>query len=274
MKNVNTVVGRPYAVTTSAECTITTPEGVIIASCAPGKQLVFVAPCDQVQVSDDDALLTETFSAAALAVSGGGVDEEFVEQKAAAVALVAAEARAVADEATRQALALAPHQQDATAHLQPGERERWNRASILPVGTLLASLCSTMEGYLLCDGQAVSRADYPALFAAIGESFGAGDGESSFNLPDLRGRTLWGASEEQPPGSMLEAGLPDIVGNIGNVGGVYNGAFAYVGQAGGVNGQAFPMANVQFAASRYNPIYGNSDTVQPPAIAVNYFIKH
>lgn len=44
------------------------------------------------------------------------------------------------------------------------------------------------NGWLLCYGQAVKRSDYPNLFAAIGTTFGAGDGSTTFNLPDLRGR--------------------------------------------------------------------------------------
>lgn len=47
---------------------------------------------------------------------------------------------------------------------------------------------STPDGYLRADGAAVSRATYPALFAAYGVKFGAGDGSTTFNLPDLRGR--------------------------------------------------------------------------------------
>jgi len=47
---------------------------------------------------------------------------------------------------------------------------------------------SAPAGFLLCGGQAVSRATYAALFAAIGTTFGAGDGSTTFNLPDLRGR--------------------------------------------------------------------------------------
>lgn len=43
-------------------------------------------------------------------------------------------------------------------------------------------------GWLLCDGSAVSRANYPALFAIIGTNYGVGDGSTTFNLPDLRGR--------------------------------------------------------------------------------------
>ncbi|MFT5668872.1 MAG: microcystin-dependent protein [Vicingaceae bacterium] len=47
-------------------------------------------------------------------------------------------------------------------------------------------------GYLLCDGSAVSRTTYANLFAAIGISWGTGDGITTFNLPDLRGRFLRG----------------------------------------------------------------------------------
>lgn len=47
-------------------------------------------------------------------------------------------------------------------------------------------------GWLACHGGAVSRADYSALFAAVGTLFGAGDGVTTFNLPDLRGEFLRG----------------------------------------------------------------------------------
>lgn len=48
------------------------------------------------------------------------------------------------------------------------------------------------NGWLLCYGQAVSRTTYSALFLAIGTTHGAGDGSTTFNLPDLRGRTVAG----------------------------------------------------------------------------------
>ncbi len=44
------------------------------------------------------------------------------------------------------------------------------------------------DGWLPCDGRAISRVDYAALYAAIGTYWGAGDGSTSFNIPDLRGR--------------------------------------------------------------------------------------
>lgn len=49
------------------------------------------------------------------------------------------------------------------------------------------------SGWLLCDGAAVSRTTYAALFVAIGTTWGAGDGSTTFNLPDLRGRAPIGA---------------------------------------------------------------------------------
>ena len=56
-------------------------------------------------------------------------------------------------------------------------------------------------GYLLCDGAAVSRTTYATLFAVIGTTFGAGDGETTFNLPDLGGRVPLGASSAHLLGS-------------------------------------------------------------------------
>lgn len=56
-------------------------------------------------------------------------------------------------------------------------------------GTIkLWSAAAAPSGYLLCDGSAVSRTTYAALFAVCGTTFGSGDGSSTFNLPDLRGR--------------------------------------------------------------------------------------
>jgi len=50
------------------------------------------------------------------------------------------------------------------------------------------------SGYALCDGTAVSRTTYAALFAVVGTTFGTGDGATTFNLPDYRGRSPLGVS--------------------------------------------------------------------------------
>lgn len=59
----------------------------------------------------------------------------------------------------------------------------------LPPGTILEFAGATAPaGYLLCAGQLVSRTTYAALFDAIGIAFGAGDGSTTFGVPDRRGR--------------------------------------------------------------------------------------
>jgi len=57
------------------------------------------------------------------------------------------------------------------------------------------------EGYLMCDGSAVSRSTYATLFGVIGTTFGAGDGSTTFNLPDLSGRVPLGMSSTHLLGS-------------------------------------------------------------------------
>jgi microcystin-dependent protein len=60
-------------------------------------------------------------------------------------------------------------------------------ATGMPLGAVFPFAPNAVPaGYLLCDGQAVPRATYPDLFAAIGTTFGAGDGVATFNVPDLR----------------------------------------------------------------------------------------
>lgn len=63
-----------------------------------------------------------------------------------------------------------------------------------PVGTIRFSACSTPEvGEIACMGQSISRTAYSELFSKIGTTFGAGDGVTTFGLPDGRGRTFVGA---------------------------------------------------------------------------------
>ena len=57
--------------------------------------------------------------------------------------------------------------------------------TVLPAGTIISSGCSsTPTGYLYCNGSAVSRTTYANLFSAIGTTYGAGDGSTTFNLPN------------------------------------------------------------------------------------------
>jgi microcystin-dependent protein len=61
----------------------------------------------------------------------------------------------------------------------------------VPVGTIIPYAGSEAPaGWLFCDGQEVSRTEYAKLFAVIGTIYGAGDGSTTFNLPNLKGRVL------------------------------------------------------------------------------------
>lgn len=60
-------------------------------------------------------------------------------------------------------------------------------------------------GWLECNGQAVSRAVYDTLFAAVGITHGAGDGSTTFNVPDMRGRTPYGVGTMTPGGTVAWA---------------------------------------------------------------------
>ena len=70
-----------------------------------------------------------------------------------------------------------------------------------PVGMIVGFAGSTAPtGWLLCQGQAVSRTTYAKLFSVIGTTFGSGDGSTTFNLPDARGRVLVGVGESSATG--------------------------------------------------------------------------
>ena len=63
----------------------------------------------------------------------------------------------------------------------------------VPIGGIIAFAgTSPPTGYILCDGSAVSRTAFSGLFSTIGTTFGSGDGATTFNVPDLRGRFIGG----------------------------------------------------------------------------------
>ena len=68
-----------------------------------------------------------------------------------------------------------------------------NAPNPIDAGTIVPwAKSSTPTGWLECDGSAVSRTTYADLFTAIGTTYGSGDGSTTFNVPDLRGRTVCG----------------------------------------------------------------------------------
>lgn len=64
---------------------------------------------------------------------------------------------------------------------------------VIPPGTIVMTGRNTApSGWLICNGDAIDRTTYATLYAAIGEVFGPGNGTTTFNLPDLRGRVAAG----------------------------------------------------------------------------------
>ncbi len=146
----------------------------------------------------------------------------------------------------------------------------------------LFSGSSIPTGYLLCDGSALNREVYAELFEAIGTTWGAGNGETTFNLPDLTDKTVWGG-ESEAVGGYREAGLPNITGQLralylasGSDDSI-SGPFSFNGFGGnylsGTSGGTREAA-ISFNAAWANPIYGKTTTVQPPAAVMQFCIKY
>lgn len=136
-------------------------------------------------------------------------------------------------------------------------------------------------GYLLCNGASYKVADYPDLYAVIGNTYG-GD-TVNFNVPNLINKFIQGSTTS---GTAKEAGLPNITGETKYLSdnclwsGVASGAFnRYVRdnntQINNVTLTGDQSAGYYFSfdASRCSTIYGKSNTVQPPALTMVYIIK-
>lgn len=145
-----------------------------------------------------------------------------------------------------------------------------------PVGTIIAvAYTGVPEGYMHCNGAAVSRTTYANLFSKIGTTYGAGDGSTTFNLPNTVARFLEGGTGA---GTYYEAGLPNITGNISAFRSDIGGAFVRSNNTNRYDGwnddQDEYAVSTSFDASRSSTIYGASNTVQPPAMTVIYCIKY
>lgn len=159
--------------------------------------------------------------------------------------------------------------------------------SIIPFGGVILP-----TGFLLCDGQAVSKTKYVELYKIVGNLYGESGSEDTFLLPDLRDKFVQGANGNL--GTTKEAGLPNITGEVGYIKSIGDGSYW---QGININTGVFkssqqtvrtsptattaaestshsqPPSTVVFKASDSNSIYGNSDTVQPPSVCLTFIIK-
>lgn len=152
------------------------------------------------------------------------------------------------------------------------------------VGTVISFAGKTIpDGYLLCNGAAVSRSEYANLFQVIGITFGAGNGSTTFNLPNLDSRFVEGTVRANNVGTKKSAGLPNITGKVklGNyplLTSEHKGAFfgTDYGTADRHGQDSIHNVPTTFSidASRSSAVYGMSSTVQPESLCLLHCIKY
>ena len=236
--------------------------------------------------------LTATFdenAAAKTAVITGAVTtvgnlSDNATAKAAAAASSAQEAADSASEASGSAETAESWAAGSIDERPEGSAKYWAQTispeTRVKIGSIIAyGGTSAPDGYLVCNGSAVSRTTYSELFEVIGTGFGSGDSSTTFNLPNLTSKTLWGSTSGI--GGSLSSGLPDITGTLkiqyvhtvstatGAFGKISGTGIAPYGNAGAVSNNAF-----DFDATRSSSVYGKSSIVQPPALKVLFCIKY
>ncbi|CAF2041113.1 unnamed protein product [Rotaria magnacalcarata] len=173
----------------------------------------------------------------------------------------------------------------------------------IPAGSILAFGGQNIpNGWLLCNGNALHRQKFISLFKAISTMYGEGDGISTFNLPDLRGRVVVGAGQglrlsnrelaatfgaEQHTLTVNE--MPSHSHGINDPGHVHDIGDGSRGQRWGINDggrkwvfgndhQGFqnnpPTLRAQSGVSILSNGANAPHSNMPPSIAINYIIKY
>ena len=131
------------------------------------------------------------------------------------------------------------------------------------------------EGAIVADGRELSRTTYAGLFSIFGTTYGAGDGSTTFNVPDLDGRFIELTTDAGSVGQFVEPGLPNISGGIENSSlfhwwnGTASGAFSISTRSvNSIAGQEWQkvVSEVSFDASKSSEMYGRTSTVQPASL--------
>ncbi|MCP4137860.1 MAG: hypothetical protein GY754_43260 [bacterium] len=178
------------------------------------------------------------------------------------------------------------------------------KGALSPTGTIVPFAGATVpSGWLLCNGSEISRDTYTDLFAAIGAAWGSGNGTSTFNIPDLRGRFLRGV--DSGSGIDPDAGSRTALysGNTGNAVGTYqsfatalpNSSFIvsddththsstsgifnegpgiYAGQTAGGRDNFTNASEILNPNTHNHSISGGDTESRPVNAAVNYLIKY
>jgi len=202
-------------------------------------------------------------------VSGAEIDNEFNSIASA----VTSKADKVSGSTTDNFAAL-----DANGNLKDSGESAFSVGS--PTGSVISFAGSSApSGWILCSGQNENRATYPDLFNVIGETFGAGDGSTTFGIPDLRGEFVrgwdngrgvdsgrnFGSSQldalQQMEGSFIPGDNPDPTG-------VFESGGSVTASTGIPEGSTDKQVN--FDASL---VARTADETRPRNIALMYIIK-
>lgn len=149
----------------------------------------------------------------------------------------------------------------------------------LPTGTIITwSTKDAPDGYLICNGAAISRTTYARLFAAIGTTWGAGDGNTTFNVPNFTNRYLKGGTA----GTYGDQTLPNVKGEVGRLivhSARTNNPFYLTAIEQNINQNVISsggevIADVFMDLSRSNAIYGRSDDVNPYNAQTMFCIRY
>ena len=157
---------------------------------------------------------------------------------------------------------------------------------LVPSGAIMAfAMNSSPTGWLAANGAAVSRTTYADLFAAIGSTYGSGDGSTTFNLPNLNGVFIRGSGSQTISGTSYTSGtfgasqqdsIQNITGTAGRFDGAFlnatsSGAFTISSQNGTIGGGGTgSYRTIDFDASR---VARTSTETRPVNIAMLYCIK-
>jgi len=139
-------------------------------------------------------------------------------------------------------------------------------SELIPVGTMVVwGKATAPSGWLLCDGTAISRTTYSALFAQLGTVYGVGNGSSTFNLPNFRDRAPVGAGANMSLGDQV--GALAASGVITTNSGTADLTLGTASFASSAKDSAVADAVISVTAG------GHTHTLTLPHVAVNFIIK-